>query len=145
MISITKAADAAAERMARATSTRYTRKSILGRVGRTAVIVAGGPAAYAAVTAAPAAAAYSPLCGGVCFGSCPSNTNPLAGCWWGCDSATSGCCAGGKQRKICDCMRACSPSCSSCGRLPAVYFVGPCQGECCTVCRRVTACGSTSC
>jgi len=132
------------ERVARNTSTSVTRRGVLGRAARATLAVTGGAAVAGAVMTESAMAAYSPLCQGVCFGSCPAGTNPNAGCWWGCDAATSGCCSG-KQRKMCDCMKACSPSCASCGRLPAVYFVGPCIGECCTVCRRVTQCSATSC
>jgi hypothetical protein len=136
--------DAYTERLARSVSTRFTRSGLFGRGARVALALTGRAGIAGAVMADSAMAAYSPLCGGVCMGSCPAGTNPNSGCWWGCDAATAGCCSG-KQRKICDCSTMCSPDCNACSKLPAVYLIGPCIGECCTVCRRVTACSTTSC
>ena len=137
------------DRAARATTNRFTRRSLVGRVGRGALVLGAGATVFGGLDTQQGLAAFSPLCGGVCNGACPSGSTFDGGCWWGCDTASAMCCSGNKQRKICDCRITCAgfgnPPCSQCGRLPAVYFIGPCIGDCCTRCRRVTACSATVC
>src|SRR6476469_10440806 len=142
------------ETTTRSMASRTTRRGALTRLGGVMLAVAGGESLALAVGAAPALAAFSPLCGGICMGSCPSGTTTTGGCWWGCDAATSGCCSG-KQRIICDCTvdcpkspgQTCDQACANCGKLCAIYdFSVPMPGNTrCTRCRRVTDCSTQSC
>ena len=120
------------ERAGRWTAARGTRRSFLGRVGKAAVLVAGGPA-LATLIADPADAR-------VCGQSGVSPRCPTFDCndtWGWCWYAT-GCCAGGRLKKICDCCRFrhpnvhgyCPPGTNvlciveSCGQDPRLMRVG---------------------
>lgn len=124
--------DGFVERASRWTAGRSTRRSFLGRLGKTAVLVAGGPA-LATLIADPADAR-------VCGQSGVSPRCPTFDCndtWGWCWYAT-GCCAGGQLKKICDCCRFrhpnvhgyCPPGTNvlciveSCGQDPRVMRVG---------------------
>lgn len=93
--------DALVESVGRWTAGRTTRRGFLGRVGRAAVLVAGGPAM--AVLLAEQAEAR--VCG-------QSGVAPKCGTFdcdaiWGWCWYASGCCADGALKKICDC---CAPN-----------------------------------
>ena len=120
------------ERAGRWTAARGTRRSFLGRLGKAAVLVAGGPA-LATLIADPADAR-------VCGQSGVSPRCPTFDCndtWGWCWYAT-GCCAGGRLKKICDCCRFrhpnvhgyCPPGTNvlciveSCGQDPRLMRVG---------------------
>lgn len=120
------------ERAGRWTAARGTRRSFLGRVGKAAVLVAGGPA-LATLIADPADAR---VCGQTGVSPrCPTfDCNDTWGwCWY-----ATGCCAGGRLKKICDCCRFrhpnvhgyCPPGTNvlciveSCGQDPRVMRVG---------------------
>ena len=120
------------ERAGRWTAARATRRSFLGRLGKAAVLVAGGPA-LATLIADPADAR-------VCGQSGVSPRCPTFDCndtWGWCWYAT-GCCAGGRLKKICDCCRFrhpnvhgyCPPGTNvlciveSCGQDPRLMRVG---------------------
>lgn len=95
----TSTLDRFVERAGRWTAARATRRSFLGRLGKAAVLVAGGPA-LATLIADPADAR-------VCGQSGVSPRCPTFDCndsWGWCWYAT-GCCAGGRLKKICDCCR----------------------------------------
>lgn len=124
--------DGFVERAGRWTAARATRRSFLGRIGKAAVLVAGGPA-LATLIADPADAR-------VCGQSGVSPRCPTFDCndtWGWCWYAT-GCCAGGRLKKICDCCRYrhpnvhgyCPPGTNvlciveSCGQDPRLMRVG---------------------
>lgn len=126
------AVDRFVERAGRWTAARGTRRSFLGRLGKAAVLVAGGPA-LATLIADPADAR-------VCGQSGVSPRCPTFDCndsWGWCWYAT-GCCAGGRLKKICDCCRYrhpnvhgyCPPGTNvlciveSCGQDPRLMRVG---------------------
>lgn len=91
--------DRLVERAGRWTAKRSTRRSLLGKLGKAAVLVGGGPA-LATLIADPADAR-------VCGQSGVSPRCPTFDCgdvWGWCWYAT-GCCAGGGLKKICDCCR----------------------------------------
>jgi hypothetical protein len=91
---------AATEAAARWLAGRTTRRSFLGRLGRGAVLVAGG-SSLASILATQEAGAR------VCGQSGVSEKCPTYDCddvWGWCWYAT-GCCAGGALKKICDCCR----------------------------------------
>ncbi|TML65054.1 MAG: hypothetical protein E6G17_01460 [Actinobacteria bacterium] len=127
-----RASDALAERAGRWTAARFTRRSLFGRVGRAAVMLAGGPA-IATLLADPASAR---VCGqsGV---SPKCSTYDCADGQWGYCWYSVGCCADGALKKICDCCVAgypnvhgyCPPGANvkciveSCGNDPRVQSV----------------------
>jgi hypothetical protein len=93
------ALDRMVERAGRWTAKRTTRRSLLAKIGKAAVLVGGGPA-LATLIADPADAR-------VCGQSGVSPRCPTFDCndtWGWCWYAT-GCCAGGALKKICDCCR----------------------------------------
>lgn len=93
--------DRATEALGRWTAGRTTRRSLLGRAARVAVIVAGGPTLAALLTEEASAR----VCGqsGVSPKCDTFDCNETWGwCWY-----ASGCCAGGELKKICDC---CAPN-----------------------------------
>lgn len=95
--------DGLVERLARRTADRTTRRSFLGRAGRAAVLVAGGPTLAVLLTRDDAAEAR--VCG-------QSGVAPKCGTYdcdatWGWCWYASGCCADGLLKKICDC---CAPN-----------------------------------
>jgi hypothetical protein len=93
--------DALVERLGRRTAGKTTRRSFLGKAGRVAVVVAGGPALVGLL----ADTAQARVCGqsGVAP-KCPTFDcdRTWGWCWY-----ASGCCAGGRLKKICDC---CAPN-----------------------------------
>ena len=89
------------ERAGRWAAARLTRRSFISRLGRTALVVAGGAAA-STLMAEPAGAR---VCGQTGVSpSCPDFdcTDIWGWCWY-----STGCCAGGLLKKICDC---CAPN-----------------------------------
>jgi hypothetical protein len=124
--------DRLVERVGRWTAARGTRRSFLGRLGKAAVLVAGGPA-LATLIADPADAR-------VCGQSGVSPRCPTFDCndTWGWCWYSTGCCAGGRLKKICDCCRFrhpnvhgyCPPGTNvlciveSCGQDPRLMRVG---------------------
>jgi hypothetical protein len=93
--------DDATERLSRRAAARSTRRTFLGRLGKTAVIVAGGPALASLLVER----AEARVCGqsGVAP-KCPTFDCTYADIVWGwCWYASPGCCAGGGLKKICDC------------------------------------------
>jgi hypothetical protein len=138
--------DQVAERTSRKLSQSFTRKGFMARVGTFALLVGGGEGGILAFRAAPALAAYSPLCQGVCYGTCPSGTIDCAPncCWIGCDNTTcgKGCCDGVRPMTICDCCCQHSGDCPTCGvSLPCIYY----NSNLCTKCRRVYRCNTGVC
>jgi len=132
LLTETSTVDRLVERAGRWTAARGTRRSFLGRLGKAAVLVAGGPA-LATLIADPADAR-------VCGQSGVSPRCPTFDCndsWGWCWYAT-GCCAGGRLKKICDCCRFrhpnvhgyCPPGTNvlciveSCGQDPRLMRVG---------------------
>jgi len=96
--------DAWVEEAGRWTAARYTRRSFLGKFGRAAVMIAGGPM-LATLLADPA---YGRVCGQSGESSpCPTfDCDAVWGwCWY-----ASGCCADGSLKKICDCCEANYPN-----------------------------------
>jgi hypothetical protein len=94
-----------AEGAARWLARRTTRRSFLGRLGRGAVLVAGGSSLAALLTSQSASARVCGQSG--MSGKCP--TYDCDDVWGWCWYAT-GCCAGGALKKICDCCRAGFPN-----------------------------------
>jgi hypothetical protein len=93
--------DDTAERLARRSAARSTRRTFLSRLGKTAVIVAGGPTLASLLVER----AEARVCGqsGVAP-KCPTFDCTYADSVWGwCWYASPGCCAGGGLKKICDC------------------------------------------
>jgi hypothetical protein len=132
--------DQLTEGAARRLSQSFTRKSLFGRVAATALLVAGGEGGVLAFRAAPALAAYSPLCQGTCYGNCPAGTIDCAPncCWVGCDNAICAMkCCDPRPSLICDCCCQHAVNCPSCGNsLPCIYY----NSNLCTYCRRVYRC-----
>jgi len=93
------ALDRAIERAGRWTARRTTRRSLLAKIGKAAVLVGGGPA-LATLIAEPADAR-------VCGQSGVSPRCPTFDCndTWGWCWYSTGCCANGALKKICDCCR----------------------------------------
>lgn len=96
--------DRATERSARWMAARQSRRSFLGRAGRVAVLVAGGPTLATLL----ADRAEARVCGqsGVTpkcrtFSECDGPGDVWGWCWY----ASPGCCRGGGLKKICDCCR----------------------------------------
>ena len=97
--------DTLTEGAARWLAGRQTRRSFLGRVGRGAVLVAGGSTLASLLTTQEAEAR---VCG-------QSGVSPKCDTYdcddvWGWCWYASGCCAGGELKKICDCCRANHPN-----------------------------------
>jgi hypothetical protein len=96
--------DSWVEEVSRWAAARYTRRSFLGKAGRAAIMVAGGPLLATLL----AETAYAKVCGqtGV---SVPCPTFDCDAVWGWCWYA-SGCCADGSLKKICDCCEANYPN-----------------------------------
>jgi hypothetical protein len=92
------AAPAGIERISRWLAGRSSRRSFLGRAGQAAVLVAGGEVMAGLLLADPAEAR-------VCGQSGVSNKCPTYDCdeVWGWCWYSTGCCADGLLKKICDC------------------------------------------
>ena len=89
------------ERWGRRAAARTTRRTFLNRVGKTAVLVAGGPALATLLVER----AEARVCGqsGVAP-KCPTFDCNMSDSVWGwCWYASPGCCADGGLKKICDC------------------------------------------
>jgi hypothetical protein len=89
------------ERLGRRAAARTTRRAFLGRVGKAAVLVAGGPALATLLVER----AEARVCGqsGVAP-KCPTFDCTMPDSVWGwCWYASPGCCADGGLKKICDC------------------------------------------
>ena len=96
-----KAADDLVEHLSRHAAGRSTRRSFIGRVGKVAVLVAGGPA----IVTLLADEAEARVCGQTGVSpKCPTfDCDEVWGwCWY-----ATGCCADGLLKKICDC---CAPN-----------------------------------
>lgn len=91
---------------------RSTRRSFLGRVGRTAVLVAGGSTLATLLVGDEAEAR---VCGQSGVSPKCATYDCDAGVWGWCWYAT-GCCAGGELKKICDC---CAPVANVHGYCPS--------------------------
>jgi hypothetical protein len=97
--------DGFVERVARRRAVASTRRSFLGRLGKVALVVAGGPALAATLGGGVAEAR---VCG-------QSGVSPLCdsfdcGATWGWCWYANGCCAGGLLKKICDCCAPLTPN-----------------------------------
>lgn len=95
--------DAAVERVGRRLAARTTRRSLLERAAKVAVLVAGGPTLVSLL----ADQAEARVCGqsGVAP-KCPTFDCVGEGNVWGwCWYASGGCCSNGGLKKICDCCR----------------------------------------
>jgi len=93
--------DDAVERLGRRSAARSTRRTFLSRVGKAAVVVAGGPALATLLVER----AEARVCGqsGVAP-KCPTFDCTYDNSVWGwCWYASPGCCADGGLKKICDC------------------------------------------
>ncbi|HUH06913.1 MAG TPA: hypothetical protein VML96_03800 [Egibacteraceae bacterium] len=93
--------DQVAERLGRWAAGRTTRRSFLGRLGRLAVLVAGG----STMATLLAESASARVCGQ--SGVSPKCDTFDCDATWGWCWYASGCCAGGLLKKICDC---CAPN-----------------------------------
>src|SRR5688572_4373882 len=125
----------AIEAVSRWLASRSTRRSFLGKLGRGAVLVAGGSTLATLLVGDEAEAR---VCGqsGV-SPKCPTYDCEGDGVWGWCWYAT-GCCSGGELKKICDCCLADHPNVhgycpsgtnvlcivESCGADPRVQVVG---------------------
>lgn len=127
--------DSRVEGLSRGLAARSSRRTFLGRMGKVAVLVAGGPA-LATVLAEQAEArvcgqsGVSPKCGTF---DCNGPGDVWGWCWY----ASPGCCANGGLKKICDCCRTGYPNVhgycpsgtnircivESCGADPRVLYI----------------------
>jgi hypothetical protein len=94
--------DAVTERLGRYLAARSTRRSFLGRAGRTAVLVASGPtlAALLAERADARVCGQSGVAARCPTFDCTGPDHVWGWCWY---ASGDVCCAGGGLKKICDC------------------------------------------
>lgn len=95
------------EELGRWAARRTSRRSFIGRAGKIAVLVAGGPT----IVALLADDAEARVCGQTGVSEkCPTyDCDDIWGwCWY-----TTGCCADGLLKKICDCSRPTTPTCTA--------------------------------
>ncbi|MEA3020254.1 MAG: hypothetical protein QOI47_1778, partial [Actinomycetota bacterium] len=126
--------DDAVERLSRRSAARSTRRTFLSRVGKAAVLVAGGPVLASLLVER----AEARVCGqSGTSQKCPTFDCDGPGSVWGwCWYASAGCCAGGGLKKICDCCTADFPNVH--GYCPAGHNVR-CMVESCFADPRVVA------
>lgn len=127
--------DTSTERLSRRLAGRSSRRTFLGRVGKAAVLVAGGPTLVGFLDQRAEArvcgqSGVSPVC--TTF-DCTGPGDVWGWCWY----ASPGCCANGGLKKICDCCRRNHPNvhgycpaghnvycaAESCGHDPRVMYV----------------------
>lgn len=101
----TAAVDRLVEGAGRWAAARTTRRSLLGKLGRLGVLVAGGPT----VATLLADAADARVCGQTGVSNLCPTFDCDGGVWGWCWYAT-GCCSGGLLKKICDCCEADYPN-----------------------------------